>query len=1027
MLTASSAMLHAEAPTKQSTVDLSYMDYDRLISMGFPFTPVDRVTCADEQLRYKVERSSVERGTPIVISGWHEHPNWTAELFTFHWIQHHFGDSTILCRDLRTADDVTMTMNEYVKTVHPDNALKDLTQEDDADVMVPQLGVGTAPDDMLFDIKVETQLETIADIQSKLQQETGADKPQQETMQETPRQSTAPDAKTISSTIPKPKIRRRRTRRNPNEEQSEDDSHDDDYRPSITAAKAQNKSRRGINKDVVEESIPQTAPPPSPPSPSPPQRGRKHHNQPPVADRQTSFPPVTSPPTIQNVPESSPLLYAKDVTCPSPWRTYLETFLPSWMTHLGENDLVANVLPARAAENLMIYVGTNGTWTPAHFDQCGAIGHNLMAWAEDDSYSIWFMVRAKDKEKAEALWKTFGHPLEYEGYFASIEDLKQADFPIYVVEQKRGDFVIVPSQSYHQVVNMGKATIKVSWNRVTAHCLEGSIRTVLPRYSEIFRPESYRMKLIVHSTLQEWEHILRENLQLPLPPPSFCDDFRTIIQLFRKIVEEDWIDLDQVQREFPTVKFIKPRRLPEAIPALCDFCNADLWNRQFQCPECGEEDEGYDICTFCYIQGRGCEHRATSLEMVESFSIGSCRRLFSDAVRAWNESEILIGEAKYSPMNDPWMDGITGPPDQKASHATTAYLRLMQLRELKPCLWDHYDLKWHTVAGLKNGWECPVCAKTCPCGLCAAGDPDLQLQFRKRHRSPVFWFSRPDDQPKNRGGVSDNMIKTFTRKDRYFFDSDGELTTTTRSTRRTSAKRVSQKERNGTTTTTSSSSSSSQSTTARRSRAKRAKLENKTLVDEDYPRQEQDQRLQGQLSPQQQLHPQIRPSFAGNDGSRSSVSRQQFAGMLSKPSDTMFQTLRNFGCTRTLETIAEIESEEGAYYSALFQVEACLHQRGPAYQRALDVFRKEMLENYRRRRIDAYSNAPDSPDNYGVEVEDVEGNEDQEEEVDVGGEGEVEQIQNGEEQIQNAEEEEGAPENDQHQRTHRTLSSSLDI
>lgn len=80
---------------------------------------------------------------------------------------------------------------------------------------------------------------------------------------------------------------------------------------------------------------------------------------------------------------------------------------------------LANVRGDKAAENLMIYVGTEGTWyvrgslthantnhasqpeyrlfnlslslsplllqcrTPAHFDQCGAIGHNIMAWAGD--------------------------------------------------------------------------------------------------------------------------------------------------------------------------------------------------------------------------------------------------------------------------------------------------------------------------------------------------------------------------------------------------------------------------------------------------------------------------------------------------------------------------------------------------------------------------------------------------------------------------------------------------------------------
>ena len=71
-----------------------------------------------------------------------------------------------------------------------------------------------------------------------------------------------------------------------------------------------------------------------------------------------------------------------------------------------------------------------------------------------DSSSIWFMVKTEDREKARALWASFQQPIDYEGYFASIEEMKRADFPIYLVEQRIGDFVMVPSMSYHQVVNL---------------------------------------------------------------------------------------------------------------------------------------------------------------------------------------------------------------------------------------------------------------------------------------------------------------------------------------------------------------------------------------------------------------------------------------------------------------------------------------------------------------------------------------------------------------------------------------------
>jgi hypothetical protein len=64
------------------------------------------------------------------------------------------------------------------------------------------------------------------------------------------------------------------------------------------------------------------------------------------------------------------------------------------------------------------------------------------------------MIRSEDKKKAESLWSSFGQPLDYEGYFADLDELQRATFPVYVVEQKIGDFVMVPSQCVHQVINL---------------------------------------------------------------------------------------------------------------------------------------------------------------------------------------------------------------------------------------------------------------------------------------------------------------------------------------------------------------------------------------------------------------------------------------------------------------------------------------------------------------------------------------------------------------------------------------------
>ncbi|KAF9292136.1 hypothetical protein BGZ68_010391 [Mortierella alpina] len=368
----------------------------------------------------------------------------------------------------------------------------------------------------------------------------------------------------------------------------------------------------------------------------------------------TAVKPEASPETqVKKLWE--PLLYAKDVTCPEHWRVNLmeSGTLPQFLAYMRENDL--NTLNEHAAENLMIYIGQAGTWTPAHIDQCGAIGHNIMVWADKDSSSIWFMVKSEDKFKAEALWRSIGQPLEYESYFATVDEMAKADFPIYVVEQKIGDFVMVPSQSYHQVVNLGKATIKVSWNRLTANCLKAAITHVLPRYREIGRPEGYRIKMITQSALEAWTVLLEsQSADILLSKEQFCESFKTVLGLYKAIVEEDWVDLNVMDLNGAT--FERPRRLSNAPPAVCDFCCADLWNRQLHCSRCALDNDNYDICTRCFALGRGCAHRAGSMEFVEMFSMRSCQRLYSRAIKAWNHSQVLAGCERHEQLTDDWVN-----------------------------------------------------------------------------------------------------------------------------------------------------------------------------------------------------------------------------------------------------------------------------------------------------------------------------------------------------------------------------------
>jgi hypothetical protein len=54
-------------------------------------------------------------------------------------------------------------------------------------------------------------------------------------------------------------------------------------------------------------------------------------------------------------------LYGKDLDCPPEWQTALFALLPKELSYLGTNDLMTKLPPAARAENMMIYIGYEGT------------------------------------------------------------------------------------------------------------------------------------------------------------------------------------------------------------------------------------------------------------------------------------------------------------------------------------------------------------------------------------------------------------------------------------------------------------------------------------------------------------------------------------------------------------------------------------------------------------------------------------------------------------------------------------------
>lgn len=159
--------------------------------------------------------------------------------------------------------------------------------------------------------------------------------------------------------------------------------------------------------------------------------------------------------------------------------------------------------------------------------------------------------------------------------------------------------------------------------------------------------------MITQSALEAWTVLLEsQSADILLSKEQFCESFKTVLGLYKTIVEEDWVDLNIMDLNGAT--FERPRRLSNAPPAVCDFCCADLWNRQLHCSRCALDNDNYDICTRCFALGRGCAHRAGSMEFVEMFSMRSCQRLYSRAIKAWNHSQVLAGCERHEQLTDDW-------------------------------------------------------------------------------------------------------------------------------------------------------------------------------------------------------------------------------------------------------------------------------------------------------------------------------------------------------------------------------------
>ncbi|KAK0948681.1 hypothetical protein LTR91_027046, partial [Friedmanniomyces endolithicus] len=104
-------------------------------------------------------------------------------------------------------------------------------------------------------------------------------------------------------------------------------------------------------------------------------------------------------------------VYLKDIDCPSVWQIKVKEQIPGTLFYMNDStgeiggpgavpdltgtvpgrrlgkgiaragDLMSSLPPDMRAENLMCYIGHEGTYTPAHREMCASLGQNVMVEA----------------------------------------------------------------------------------------------------------------------------------------------------------------------------------------------------------------------------------------------------------------------------------------------------------------------------------------------------------------------------------------------------------------------------------------------------------------------------------------------------------------------------------------------------------------------------------------------------------------------------------------------------------------------
>lgn len=410
-------------------------------------------------------------------------------------------------------------------------------------------------------------------------------------------------------------------------------------------------------------------------------------------------------------------LYARDLPCPQEWLEKCSELLPTEVQWGGRLDLFQWLPPCARSEVMMAYVGSEGSCSGFHRCFSSTIALNLLIDTEDNRPVVCIGTDFESQQKYDAFMTLRGVSPHLDWHNLTTQEMLQADFPLYVYDQKIGDLVILPPATAHQIWNPSVLSTKLVWNILHPLSLEVGIQHVQPPFNRLCHPDVARTNLsLAYAMLSLVEQPPGDTLADRALPP----DLPLLSKLFRQLVHEESIDA----ADPPEITLVQLQ--PDTI-ATCNFCSTAIWNRHVRCTICAD----FDLCLMCYLNGRSCEH-SQSYAWAELVTPEKCNRVLTRA------REILGFQLEEPRTPDRQKTLGTAVNDlmhaKESEAAKLCHLCRIDHPEWKgkrcdSCtaffcyrgLFRHFDIQPSEVLRHCGIWTCPKCDESCNCRCCHFG------------------------------------------------------------------------------------------------------------------------------------------------------------------------------------------------------------------------------------------------------------------------------------------------------------------